>query len=115
MLRIELTYPTPAEEAAAWRIARHHGLTTREDVTVIAAYGTAENSANLMRAVGQLVMTFECRGCDRKLDPSHRDALAIGLCPRCELEGGLENEHSDYGHPTPVADCPACDDRHGRR
>lgn len=36
------------------------------------------------------------------------DAHGLGLCSKCLVEAELENEHSDYGHETPVEGCPTC-------
>lgn len=105
---IELTYPTTEELRAARLLLARHGIHTRQDVVGYTAYGTSPNR-RLMKALGQVAMTLRCHVCrDHHLDPSHKDALALELCARCYEEGGLENEHSDYGHDTPVANCPAC-------
>ncbi len=44
-----------------------------------------------------------CRDCGKMT--TERNS---GLCARCFDGAGLENEHSDSGHETPVAGCPTC-------
>lgn len=49
-----------------------------------------------------------CNICTTRRIGPDRDARGCELCNRCFFEAGLENEHSDYGHPEPVKGCPTC-------
>jgi hypothetical protein len=51
-----------------------------------------------------------CTVCATNLSRANR-CQELGMedmCATCYEAGGLENEHSDRGHPTPVDNCPAC-------
>jgi hypothetical protein len=48
-----------------------------------------------------------CEGCGQNIRAE--DFEGNGVCPPCYEAGGLENEHSDSGHPTWVDGCPTCE------
>jgi hypothetical protein len=52
--------------------------------------------------------TYICDGCGKRTRETGDSESGVGLCKKCFHEAGLENEHSDYGHPTFVKDCPTC-------
>jgi hypothetical protein len=108
-MRIEISPPTPDQVIADRRLLARYGLTTPADILMIACYGTAENPRRVMAAAGRVVLATPCHCCRvRKLDPSDKDAASLELCRPCLDEAELENEHSDYGHDTPVKGCPSC-------
>lgn len=51
---------------------------------------------------------YTCYCCKKLTRQVDRSAAMLGLCLKCYDEGGLENEHSDYGHETFIQDCPKC-------
>jgi hypothetical protein len=55
-------------------------------------------------------LKFNCYSCGQSHGISEwsGDSSNLDLCVVCLNEAELENEHSDYGHDTPVADCPSC-------
>lgn len=48
----------------------------------------------------------KCRLCGKVT--AHGDHSGAELCKPCYDAAGLENEHNDYGHTSPVKGCPAC-------
>ena len=53
---------------------------------------------------------FNCYSCGetKPIGEWSGDSSNLDLCADCLNYAELENEHSDYGHETPVADCPSC-------
>lgn len=51
---------------------------------------------------------LRCMECRRLCTDESTEA---GLCRDCYERAVLEDEHSDYGHETPVANCPVCEKR----
>jgi hypothetical protein len=51
---------------------------------------------------------YTCRVCGKRTRDTGGGEDSCQLCWTCFEEGGLENEHSDSGHPQPVAGCPTC-------
>lgn len=52
---------------------------------------------------------YKCRGCGKLTrDDGNGDSVHCQLCTKCFEESGLENEHSDNGHPDHIEDCPTC-------
>lgn len=49
-----------------------------------------------------------CRICGKRTHSSIQGCVGIELCAACLKQAGLKNDHSDNGHPTPVANCPTC-------
>jgi hypothetical protein len=49
-----------------------------------------------------------CRGCG-KLTTGAIDSRGPDLCRKCYERAGLENDHEDNGHNTPMPNCPACE------
>ena len=47
---------------------------------------------------------FKCSCCGKLT----RDIVSNTTCEVCYEAGGMENEHSDYGHPEKLDDCPTC-------
>lgn len=52
--------------------------------------------------------TYTCRLCKKLTRNVGGDEAGCDLCLACYTACGLENEHNDYGHPTPVDGCPEC-------
>ena len=54
--------------------------------------------------------SFYCYSCemDKAVSEWSRDSSCLDLCADCMDAAELENEHSDSGHPKPVANCPSC-------
>lgn len=52
-------------------------------------------------------LTFKCQDCHTLTMAGGSDGTE--LCPNCYERSGLENEHSDNGHATPVQNCPTCE------
>lgn len=66
-----------------------------------------------IRETGQTIVLDKCLVCGTKLNKANAAAIVEGnlgseLCCNCDYQGGLENEHNDYGHDEPVDDCPLC-------
>lgn len=52
--------------------------------------------------------TYICSVCGKRTRETGFCESGVGLCAKCYEEGGLENEHSDYGHPKYNPSCPTC-------
>ncbi len=52
--------------------------------------------------------TYPCKCCGKLTRETGSCESNVGLCLACFDEAGLENEHSDYGHPERVPGCPTC-------
>lgn len=68
-----------------------------------------ENAAN--SDATRSFLHCESDGCDTFLDNVTKEGVVMmqQFCPKCEAEGGLENEHQDGGHDTePHLECPMC-------
>lgn len=56
--------------------------------------------------------TYKCGSCNKLTRDTGYGERGCDLCKRCYVEGGLENEHADYGHPTVRFEegiiCPDC-------
>ena len=103
--------PGPVELAYCRRLLVGAGIdpTNQGEVINIAVHGVSPLA--LVAAAQQLTVTFVCRDCGRKLDPTESDACALGLCLPCLDDAGLENEHADGGHTQQRhPDCPDCPD-----
>lgn len=66
--------------------------------------------ARFQRNVFRPRSTYPCRICGKVTRETGEGESAIKLCRRDYLLSGLENTHSDCGHPGPLADCPECRD-----
>ena len=52
---------------------------------------------------------YVCSSCGKRTRSTGRgDNEHAGVCATCYDEGGMENDHSDQGHPTFHEDCPTC-------
>jgi hypothetical protein len=49
-----------------------------------------------------------CRMCGKLTLENVNGCIGLELCAPCQEAAGLENEHSDVGHDTPVPNCPTC-------
>ena len=54
------------------------------------------------------VRNVTCEACG-KATTSGIDGTNLNLCRPCYEGASLSNEHSDYGHDTPIKGCPVCD------
>ena len=52
--------------------------------------------------------SYTCVSCGRRTRETGQDESRVELCLSCYEAAGLENEHSDYGHPDFVDGCPTC-------
>lgn len=52
--------------------------------------------------------TYICDNCGKRTRETGQSESGVGLCAKCYEEAGLENEHSDYGHPEYIEQCPTC-------
>lgn len=53
---------------------------------------------------------YACHLCGKRTRETGEGESTIKFCRRCYLRSGLENTHSDSGHPGALADCPECRD-----
>jgi hypothetical protein len=56
---------------------------------------------------------YTCSNCGKRTRETGQSESGVGLCAHCFEEAGLENEHSDYGHPVYNPKCPVCRDEKG--
>ena len=52
--------------------------------------------------------TYICDACGKRTRETGQSESGVGLCAKCFEESGLENEHSDDGHPEYIEKCPTC-------
>jgi len=75
--------------------------------------GWAHHAAReIVRLYGRC--SFRDPGCAGGLDPDDQDACGLEACRPCLDRAEMSNEHSDYGHDSPVAGCPDCPTTEGK-
>ena len=68
-----------------------------------------------MRAVSKFQRgqsTYTCQACEKLTRDTGYGEAGCSICKKCYVQGGLENEHSDYGHDSVQFEdgirCPSC-------
>ena len=57
---------------------------------------------------------YTCDSCGKRTRETGNSESYCGMCAKCYDDGGIENGHTDNGHPYRLLDCPLCAGYHSQ-